>query len=135
MTACSICGSVASYGPLNGAFVCDNCKDRIAVLASAGDEHVWSDTAVPDDALSLRFKEGVARDIWETDSESHANLAAAYREMMMYREAVSAAATSLRNARRPALILTLLEMLLSPPLLREGGLKRLRERLAQLKPG
>jgi hypothetical protein len=81
------------------------------------------------DESLVRFKATVASTISEEDSESHINLAEAYRSMGLYDEAVGEAAASLNSARRASVIISGLRMLLSPPLLTSAGLVRLKRRV------
>jgi tetratricopeptide (TPR) repeat protein len=135
---CYVCSRVADYGPFGGILVCEGCTRRIANIARGGDGDIWtggegrgpdSSSPVDFDENLARFKMGVAGLIPDQDGDSHANLAEAYRQMGLHGEAIREAAMALSAARRTPLVLSALEMLLSPPLLKAEGMLRLRQRL------
>lgn len=152
MLGCSFCAAPPFAEPLDGVSVCRGCAIRIGRLARDDSGDLWDIVVVsrstppgPPDAASehaadeqpsftkmLRvFQRQVAERIATTDSESHYHLAHAYRAMGLFEDAVRAAGTALDveppgSPHAPALVL-----LLSEPLLREGALDRLKERLAE----
>lgn len=128
-TVCSICSRPATYGPIDDVMACEACKERIAFFASLGDRAIWSHLPIARGGVAAQFKEQVSETLAEDDAESHAKLAEAYRSMALYDDARREAATALRSARTKSLIESLLRMLLSEPLMQEGGFLRLRARI------
>ena len=135
---CSVCLRGSDYGPFGDILVCEGCTRQIATIASGGDREIWSDSpgSASDGASSVEFEEilakfkaDVAGHIATEDGDSHANLAEAYRAMGLHDDAVREASTALGAGRRTPLVLSALEMLLSPPLLKSGGFARLRQRV------
>jgi hypothetical protein len=129
---CSFCARTAEYGLMGEFAVCDPCARRISVVArGAGRHEIWSEDEAEtagDEAL-VRFKESVRDQISDEDAESHANLAEAYREMGLYEDSIREAAMAVAAARDARVMKTAVEMLLSTPLLKRGGLGPLRTRL------
>lgn len=149
MVGCSFCSAPSFASPADGVSVCEGCAARVGRLAKSDTGDIWAVVAVsrstppaapdgaektdeqPSFAKMLRvFQRQVAERIATTDSESHYHLAHAYRAMGLFEDAVRAAGTALdveppAVPHAPALVL-----LFTEPLLREGGLDRLRERLA-----
>lgn len=76
--------------------------------------------------MLANFKVGVAAFLPDEDGDSHAHLAEAYRALGLYQDAVREASSALKGGRRGPIILSALEMLLSPPLLRSDDFVRLR---------
>ncbi len=76
-----------------------------------------------------RFKSAVSANIAVSDADSHFNISVAYREMGLYGEAVRELATALEGAQTAETTKTVLEVLLSPPLLRPGGIHQIWIRL------
>ncbi|CAN5890467.1 hypothetical protein BH11MYX4_BH11MYX4_67940 [soil metagenome] len=123
--------------PTVGLRVCAACARAVGRLAGESPGAYWvieGDRPPPagggDPAFGtmLRaFQRGVAERISAADSESHYHLAHAYRAMGLYADAVTAAGTAL-GADAPTTEAALC-LLLTPPLLREGGLEALRGQL------
>jgi len=118
-----------------GLRVCETCAREVGRLACQRPHAFWvMDLAQPKDGADpafgtmLRaFQRGVAERISDADSDSHYHLAHAYRAMGLYADAIAAAGTSLA-ARMPATEAAL-TLLLTAPLLRDGGLEALRGEL------
>jgi len=137
VSPCSFCGGTSRFVPLPGLRVCADCARGVGRLACESAQPYWvieGDRPPPagggDPAFGtmLRaFQRGVAERISATDSESHYHLAHAYRAMGLYADAVAAAGTSL--ASDAPTTEAALSLLLTPPLLREGGLEALRGQL------
>jgi hypothetical protein len=135
VSTCSFCGAASAFAPLPGLRVCEACARGVGRLARETPDAFWlvegaQPKAGGDPAFGtmLRaFQRGVAERISDADSESHYHLAHAYRAMGLYADAITAAGTSLATD-MPATEAAL-ALLLSPPLLREGGLEALRGRL------
>lgn len=127
---------------------------RIADLAVLPLESIWDDVdrspkparpptatveSVDVEHVFEEFKRGVATQITIDDAESHYALARAYVEMGLFLDARREAAVVIAARSRPAdaaaartkkeVTEGALKVLLSAPLLRRDGLKRLRERL------
>lgn len=145
---CSFCGQIATLEPTIGLQVCRSCAQRIARLISENESasivEIWSSVAPPlvrrephaidpavidSDHVFEEFKERVARELSIGDADSHLHLAEAYREMGLYFDARREAAVALNAAVAVKTAEMALRILVTPPLLRPGGLERLRERL------
>jgi len=152
MVGCTFCSAPSFAKPLDDVAVCERCAARLGRLAKVDSGDIWAIVAVsrstppgPPDASKdatteeqpsftkmLRvFQRRVAERIPTTDGESHYHLAHAYRAMGLFEDAVRAAGTALdveppATPHAPALTL-----LLTEPLLKEGALARLKERLAE----
>lgn len=150
MVGCTFCSAPSFAKPLDDVAICERCAARVGRLAKDDTGEIWEVVAVsrstppgppdgehksdeqPSFTKMLRvFQRQVAERIASTDSESHYHLAHAYRAMGLFEDAVRAAGLSLdieppAVAHAPALTL-----LLTEPLLREGGLDRLKKRLSE----
>lgn len=133
------------FEPTVGVRVCASCALRIGQLAREEPQAHWApggelpSSPDPNDrafGTMLRgFQRGVAERISAADSESHYHLAHAYRAMGLYADAVTAAGTALSTEAPPAAKTateSALCLLLTAPLLEDGGLEALRTRLADL---
>ena len=142
MSTCSFCGANAELVPTVGLVVCPRCASGIGRLARETPAAFWliegpqpKPTAGGDPAFGtmLRaFQRGVAERISTEDSESHYHLAHAYRAMGLYADAITAAGTALATEVTPSTSQSAesaLGILLTAPLLREGGLESLRGQL------
>jgi hypothetical protein len=136
-TTCSFCGGEPRFLPIPGLRVCGACARAVGRLAADRPQAFWRiegerpATGGGDAAFGtmLRaFQRGVAERIADGDVESHYHLAHAYRAMGLHADAVTAAGTSLAGD-SPATEAAL-ALLLTAPLLREGGLEALRGELA-----
>lgn len=152
MVGCSFCSAPSFAKPLDDVSICEGCAARVGRLAKDDSGDIWAVVAVsrstppgPPDATGehtndeqpsftkmLRgFQRQVAERIARTDSESHYHLAHAYRAMGLFEDAVRAAATALDVTPPGVPHAPALTLLLTEPLLREGGLERLKERLSE----
>ncbi len=87
--------------------------------------------AAPSFTKMLRvFQRQVSERIAAEDNESHYHLAHAYRAMGLHEDAVRAAGTALDVDPPSEPLEQALVLLLTPPLLKEGGLEALKMRLA-----
>lgn len=152
MIGCTFCSAPSFAKPLDEVSVCERCAARVGRLAKEDSGDFWAIVAVsrstppgPPDAAGtdhvadeqpsftkmLRvFQRQVAERIATTDSESHYHLAHAYRAMGLFEDAVRAAGTAL-DVEPPAVPhAPALTLLLTEPLLREGALDRLKQRLS-----
>jgi hypothetical protein len=141
---CEFCSGAAAFGPFDGASVCEGCARRIAELVLRSDARtlgaIWSsarqladppagivptaEEAVADAALT-DFTRGVANVI----SPAHVPL----RAQLPVVNPDDDFADSLRRAVHAAAdddgVAVALRVLLTPPLLRPGGILELRRRL------
>lgn len=145
---CAFCSASGVVTPIEGVSVCATCARRIGRLAVACTKEIWSVDAVsrsnpPPDPSSpqvaeqpsftkmLRvFQRQVSERIAAEDNESHYHLAHAYRAMGLHEDAVRAAGTALDVDPPSVPLEQALVLLLTPPLLKEGGLEALKMRLA-----
>jgi hypothetical protein len=151
MLGCTFCSAPSFAKPLDDVSFCEGCAARLGKLAKEDSGDLWAIVAVSrstppsaPDAASERvadeqpsftkmlrvFQRQVAERIATTDGESHYHLAHAYRAMGLFEDAVRAAGTALdvdppATPHAPALTL-----LLSEPLLRDGALERVKQRLS-----
>lgn len=151
VTTCTFCRASASVTPIEGVSVCTTCARRIGRLAVAGTKEIWSVDAVsrsnpppasggeaaapvaeqPSFTKMLRvFQRQVSERIAAEDNESHYHLAHAYRAMGLHEDAVRAAGTALDVDPPSEPLEQALVLLLTPPLLKDGGMDALRVRLA-----
>lgn len=141
---CFICGGRPTFQPSSGLDVCRACALRVADLAAGPPEPIWTTIATPDrpasatpeavekddaDQVFEAFKEGVAQQIAKDDADSHLNLAEAYSEMGLLVDARREAAVAITAGSTTRTTIAALRLLLTPPLLPDGALNRLRERL------
>jgi hypothetical protein len=142
---CVFCGREPTLTLSPQLHVCRSCAARVADLAA--DEvppDVWAvngaraaavDASPPaPEAIDVErvfedLKRGIAEQISADDAESHLNLAQAYCEMGLYRDARREAAVAARAPSRTETREAALRLLLDAPLLLAGGLERLRQRL------
>lgn len=132
------------FGPSPEQTLCQPCALRLADLASDRSENIWADVATRDgapppptetfedidaDSTFDTFKESVANQISDNDADSHLNLAAAYSAMGLYVDARREAAIVIGARSTAGATNAALQLLLSPPLLADGALDRLRERV------
>jgi hypothetical protein len=149
MVGCSFCSAPSFAKPLDEVALCEGCAARVGRLAKEDTGDIWAVVPVsrstppgppdasgeqPDEQPSFTrmlrgFQRQVAERIASTDSESHYHLAHAYRAMGLFEDAVRAAGTAL-DVTAPALPhAPALTLLFTEPLLREGGLDVLKQRL------
>lgn len=134
---CSFCSAFGDYGPFGTVTICNRCTRRLAAIILEGDDgDVWADNALAREEragaeLLSRFRAAVSTNISVTDSDSHLNIAVAYREMGLYRDAVREGAIALDGAQSSAAINSILELLLSAPLLRPRGAHELWTRIVK----
>lgn len=147
MVGCSFCSAPSFAKPCEDVSICERCAARVGRLAKEDGGEIWEVVPVsrstppgpPDGAVDdqpsftkmLRaFQRQVAERIATTDCESHYHLAHAYRAMGLFEDAVRAAGAALDVT--PPLVphSPALALLFTEPLLREGGLERLRARLS-----
>jgi len=140
---CIFCGGGATFSPSSALGVCQACALCVADLAAGPSEAIWANVAparalaVPPgpvenidvDQVFATFKEGVANQIPEDDGDSHLHLAEAYSEMGLYVDARREAAVAITSGLTTRTTTTALRLLLTAPLLPDGALSRLRERL------
>jgi hypothetical protein len=139
MIGCSFCSAPSFAKPADDVSVCEGCAARIGRLAKSDTGEIWAVAGPGEEQPSFTkmlrvFQLQVAERIATTDSESHYHLAHAYRAMGLFEDAVRSAGTAL-DAEPPAIPhAPALTLLFTAPLLREGGLDRLRDRLTQSAP-
>jgi hypothetical protein len=147
---CAFCSASGVVTPIEGVSVCATCARRIGRLAQTCVKEIWSVDAVsqsnpppagagsssgaeaaPSFTKMLRvFQRQVSERIAAEDNESHYHLAHAYRAMGLHEDAVRAAGTALDVDPPSEPLEQALVLLLTPPLLKEGGLEALKMRLA-----
>jgi hypothetical protein len=146
---CSFCARPSWFGPFDGIVVCETCPRRIGALADHAAvspvANIWALTGPPArpekadkplpppdvdaEELFRRFTEGVAATISPDDTQSHADLSQAYKEMGLNSDALREAAIALERGTNPEVIRAALRVVLTAPLLKPGGLKELKARL------
>ena len=149
MVGCTFCSAPSFAKPLDDVSVCERCAARVGRLAKEDAGDIWDIVAVsrstppgPPDGTTTEeqpsftkmlrvFQRQVAERIASSDGESHYHLAHAYRAMGLFEDAVRAAGAALdvdppATPHAPALAL-----LFTPPLLRDGGLDRVKNHLSQ----
>jgi hypothetical protein len=121
---CSFCSSDAALVPTEECRACWSCARRIAELASKGDPcGIWQ-TARDADEDAIAVAGRVADSVSGTAKVY--GVAVAFREMAMYRDALRAAGKALALAMHaPDEATSALRLIVTPPLLLEGGLGRL----------
>lgn len=143
---CTFCRAAAVVTPIEGTSICATCSRRIGRLAAAGTKDIWAVDSVsrsnpppsspavaeqPSFTKMLRmFQHQVSERIAADDNESHYHLAHAYRAMGLHEDAVRAAGTALDVDPPSVPLVEALVMLLTPPLMKDGGMSVLRMRLA-----
>ena len=152
MVGCTFCSAPSFAKPLDDVSICERCAARVGRLAKEDTGEIWEVVAVsrstppgpPDGSGEAKsdeqprftkmlrvFQRQVAERIASTDGESHYHLAHAYRAMGLFEDAVRAAGLSL-DIEPPAVPhAPALTLLFTAPLLREGGLERLKNRLTE----
>ncbi|MBS2011992.1 MAG: tetratricopeptide repeat protein [Deltaproteobacteria bacterium] len=147
---CTFCRAPSVVTPLEGLSVCATCSRRIGRLAAAGTKEIWAVDAVsrssppppsspspsssspdqPSFTKMLRmFQQQVSQRISADDNESHYHLAHAYRAMGLHEDAVRAAGRALDVDPPSVPLVESLVMLLTPPLMKDGGMAVLRMRM------
>jgi hypothetical protein len=153
MVGCTFCSAPSFAKPLDDVAICERCAARVGRLAKEDSGDIWAVVAVsrstppgapdgtgasgeqaggeqPSFTKMLRvFQRQVAERIATTDSESHYHLAHAYRAMGLFEDAVRAAGLSLDIEPPGIPHAPALTLLFTEPLLREGGLDRVKELL------
>ena len=137
MEACAFIAAFCSaesalYVPTDECRVCDPCAARIARLAAAATDEIWTakvdegrERNVEAEELAAR----VAKQVAPSDVDSHFHLAMAYRAMGLHGDALREAATALKAASDASRTAAVLRLLLTPPLLRDDGVAKLRQRI------
>jgi hypothetical protein len=128
---CTFCGQDATLECTRDLAVCRSCAIRIGNLAAnnpAAVGDIWSAAQIDPDPRFEEFKERVAAQISADDAQSHLHLGQAYLEMGLLLDAQREAGLAV-GASAVEIATAGLRILLTAPLLRDGGLARLRERL------
>jgi hypothetical protein len=147
---CSFCSRPSTFGPFDGAFVCEKCATRIGDVAwkdaASGVSLIWIVTgrpARPDladqpprgpvdvEEASRTFEAVLASGVSGYDAMPHADLARAYEEMGLHSDALREAAIVLdgRTSASPGATRVALAVALSARLLKPQGLTELKSRL------
>jgi hypothetical protein len=158
MDGCFSCGRAAMFSPVDDVSVCLGCAKRIAVfvIRASSDrvDGIWFLTGSPPGAhqrpvptvsldpkeierILAEFERGLEKQLGAEDTLAHLDLAGAYREMGLLGDALREAAVALhstvahdrREADDSGIARAALKVLLTAPLLKQEGLRVLREAL------